>query len=188
MVTIGSFTILSVDGYFSGPNGEIDWFKNQDEEDRKFACRSSQQASLFMLGRTTYELMASYWPTAMAQKNDPVVAKVMNDTPKIVFSKTMLPVSNGPVWKNVTVKKEINRDEILQIKERAKGPITILGSGSVVRQFADLGLIDEFGFMIVPVLLGTGKCLFGNIHRKGLRLTDANLFKNGKVYLKYEAE
>ncbi|HTY14904.1 MAG TPA: dihydrofolate reductase family protein [Methanoregulaceae archaeon] len=183
MGIITSFTIVSVDGYFAGPNGEIDWFKNSDEEDRLFAAESSQGSSTLVFGRTTYEMMASYWPTPDATRNDPVTAGVLNNAQKIVFSKTMKPVKDGAVWKNVRVVHEINPADIAILKE--KGDIGILGSGSIVRQFSNLGLIDEYGLLVVPVVLGAGKYLFMDVKKIDLELTGSRIFKNGKVFLKY---
>lgn len=183
MGIITSFTIVSVDGYFAGPNGEIDWFKNADEEDRLFSAESAKGSGTLVFGRTTYEMMASYWPTAGAARDDPVTARALNNAPKIVFSKTMEPVRDRPVWKNVRVVREINPAEIAALKE--KGDIGILGSGSIVRQFSNLGLIDEYSLLIVPVVLGAGKYLFGDVKKIDLKLTGSRVFKNGKVLLKY---
>jgi dihydrofolate reductase len=128
-------------------------------------------------------MMASYWPTADAFRNDPVTAGVMNNVPKIVFSKTMKPVPDGPVWKNVRVVHDINPREIATLKEQ--GNYGILGSGSIVRQLANLGLIDEFSLLVVPVVLGTGKYLFRDVKKTELNLVESRIFKNGKVFLKY---
>ena len=88
--------------------------------------------------------MAGYWPTPDAVRNDPVIAGVMNHAPKIVFSKTMKPVKDGPVWKNVTVLQEINPEEIRGMKKKAGGDMVILGSGLIVQQLSNFGLIDEY--------------------------------------------
>jgi dihydrofolate reductase len=63
MRKIISFTIVSVDGYFAGPNGEIDWFKNEnDDEDSEFSLDASKSSGTLIFGHTTYEMMAGYWP------------------------------------------------------------------------------------------------------------------------------
>jgi dihydrofolate reductase len=179
------FTHVSVDGYFAGPNGEIDWFKNQDDEDRKFSAEASKGSGTLIFGHTTYEMMAAYWPTPEAMKGNPDVARVMNATPKIVFSKTMKPVKDGPLWKNVRVFREINREEILKLKEEAERDFVILGSGSVVQQFARLGLIDEYQLMVNPVILGAGKYLFKDVNRMNLKLLEERTFGNGRIFLRY---
>ena len=185
MGKIGSFTHVSLDGYFAGPNGEIDWFKNQDEEDRKFSVKASKPSGTLIFGHTTYEMMAAYWPTPEAMKANPDVAEVMNTTPKIVFSRTMKPVKDGPVWKNIRVFPGIRREEILRLKEEAERDFVILGSGSIVQQFAKLGLIDEFQLMVNPIILGEGKYLFQGVDRMNLELLETRAFRNGKVFLRY---
>ena len=185
MGKIGSFTHVSLDGFFAGPHGEIDWFKDQDEEDREFSAQASRQSGTLIFGRTTYEMMAAFWPTPKAMKSNPHVARVMNATPKIVFSRTMGPVEDGPVWKNMRVIRDIKRDEILKLKHEAERDFVILGSGSVVQQFARLGLIDEYQLMVNPVILGAGKYLFEGVNRTNLRLLESRAFRNGKVFLRY---
>jgi dihydrofolate reductase len=185
MRKIVAFTMVSVDGFFAGPNGEIDWFKTEDDEDREFSAKQSESSSLLIFGRTTYELMAGFWATPEAIQSNPSVAEVMNKTPKIVFSKTLQPVKEGPLWKNVTISREINPYEILQLKKEGEGNIAILGSGTVVRQFACLGLIDEYGLMVIPVILGTGKYLFRDVNRINLECLGIETFRNGRVLLRY---
>jgi dihydrofolate reductase len=186
MKKIIAFTLVSVDGYFAGPNGEIDWFKTEnDDEFIEFTHEGSRLSETLIFGRTTYEMMARYWPTPDAIRNDPIMAGVMNSTLKIVFSKTLKPVKDGPVWKNIRVIHEIKPEEIVSLKEQGNGTIAILGSGTIVQQFANHGLIDEYQLMIVPVILGAGKYLFKDFARRNLKLTESRTFRNGKVFLKY---
>ena len=184
MRKIAAFTIISLDGYFAGPNGEIDWFKNNDDEDNLFAVESANPSATLLFGRTTYEMMAGFWPTPDAVKASPSVANTMNNAPKIVFSKTLKP-KEGPVWKNVTVVPEINREGIIELKKQAGGDMVILGSGSIVRQLANLGLIDEYQLLVNPIILGSGKYLFNDVNRTNLKLLESRSFGSGKVLLRY---
>jgi dihydrofolate reductase len=184
MGMITSFTHVSVDGYFAGPNGEIDWLKPGDEADREFSEKASAGPGTLVFGRTTYEMMRSYWPTPEAIGGHPVTAGRMNKGPKVVFSKTMKPVDDGPVWKNVRVLRQIAPEEILAFSEESGGMV-ILGSGTIVRQFANLGLIDEFQLMVNPIVLGEGKYLFRDVHRMNLHLIESRVLTNGKVFLRY---
>ena len=186
MGRIGSFTHMSVDGYFAGPEGEIDWFKSQDEEAVAFSAETSKSSGTLVFGRTTYEMMAAYWPTPEAAKDNPGVAGAMNRTPKIVFSRNMKPVKDGPVWKNVRVVREITREGILKLKEETGGDWVILGSGSIVQQFGRLGLMDEDQLMVNPVILGAGKYLFRDVNRTNLKLLESRVFRNGRVFLRYK--
>ncbi len=82
------FVMVSLDGFFEGPNREIDWH-NVDEEFNEFAINQLNDVDTLLFGRVTYQLMASYWPTQSAKESDPIVADKMNNLPKIVFSKTL---------------------------------------------------------------------------------------------------
>ena len=187
MGKIVSFTLVSVDGYFAGPNGEIDWFKGEnDDEASEFSQEVSKSSGTLVFGRTTYEMMAGYWPTPDALKTDQVMAGMMNNSPKMVFSKSMKPVKDGPVWKNVRILPEINPQEIARLKSREKGNIAILGSGTIVRQFSNLGLIDEYQLMVVPVVLGAGKYLFQDVKKMNLKLLEERRFRSGRIFLRYE--
>lgn len=184
MRKIIAFTLVSVDGYFAGPNGEIDWF-NHDDEDNKFSAEQAKPSTTLIFGHTTYEMMKSYWPTSVALKNDPIVAGIMNGVSKIVFSKSMKSVEDGPVWKNTRVFHGINPEAIATLKDQGDGDITILGSGTIVQQFARLGLIDEYCLLVTPVVLGNGKYLFKGVDRMNLHLLETRTFRNGKVFLRY---
>ena len=185
MRKLGAFTIVSLDGYFAGPNGEIDWFKNSDEEDKRFSAENADPSSTLVFGRTTYELMKSFWPTPFAIQSDPAVAGVMNNAQKIVFSRTMKQEPDGPVWKHVRVIREMTPETIVRLKAEPGGDLVILGSGSIVRQLANLGLIDEYGLFVHPVILGSGKYLFEGVKKTSLKLIGSRALGSGKVFLKY---
>jgi dihydrofolate reductase len=104
--------LISLDGFFEGPNKEIDWH-NVDDEFNKFANEFLDSVDLLLFGRITYELMASYWPTENAIKDDPMVANRMNSISKIVFSKTL----DKAEWINTKLIKENVVDEILKLKQ-----------------------------------------------------------------------
>ncbi len=179
------FNLVSLDGYFAGPKGEIDWH-NTDDEFSKFAIEQIQTFKTLIFGRVTYELMASYWPTPEAIKNDPIVANQLNTLPKIVFSKTLKKVKENKIWKNVKLFKTINPEEIKKLKLNSGGDITILGSGTIVQAFTNLGLIDEYRLLVNPIVLGHGKPMFKNIKNQlKLKLLKTRKFKNGNVLLYY---
>jgi dihydrofolate reductase len=176
---------MSIDGFFAGLNGEIDWFKviEKDNEWDKYTHSQAGSDNTLIFGHTTYEMMKYYWPTPEAIKNDPEMAKSVNESPKIVFSKKLKSVKEEPRWKNITLYHEINPDEIIKLKK--KNAMTILGSGSIVQQFANLGLIDEYFLVVVPLILGSGKCLFKDVKKLNLKLIEAKTFKNGIVLLHF---
>ncbi len=188
MRNIHVFNYVTLDGFFAGPRGEIDWFKNirRDDELDEYSHSQSRAGGTLIFGRTTYEMMKAYWPTKEAITLDPEMAKTMDESQKIVFSKTLSNVSESPTWKNVRLFHDITREGILDLKKHEKNDFVILGSGSVVQQFANLGLIDEYQLLVVPVVLGAGKNLFDNVTTTTLELLDARSFSNGIVMLKYK--
>ncbi len=185
MGKIISFTHVTVDGFFAGPKGEIDWFGHQDEEDRQFAAEASRGSGTLVFGRTTYDLMRAFWPTPEAARSNPDVAEVMGSAPKIVFSRTLKAVKDAPGWENTRVIPEITRESVLNLKKESGRGLAILGSGSIVQQFSRLDLIDEYQLMVNPVLLGTGKYLFKDVNRSSLKLLESRTFRNGRVFLRY---
>ena len=136
-----------------------------------------------MFGRITYELMASYWPTPKAIKNDPIVAEGMNSMPKVVFSRTLDKAS----WNNTKLVKDDIAAEVRKMKKEPGLGMVIMGSASIVSQLAQEGLIDEYQIVINPLVLGKGKAMFDTIKEKlTLKQTKTRTFGNGNVLLCYE--
>jgi dihydrofolate reductase len=187
LTRVTAFVHLTLDGCFAGPRGEIDWFKaiKSDTEYEAYTHDQSESGNTLIFGRTTYEIMKSYWPTPAAIASDPRMAQVVNTNPKIVFSTTLRSVAEGPNWKNITLLQEIDPADIARRKAQAGADFTILGSGTVVRQFGNLGLIDEYCLVIVPIVLGAGKPLFQNVKQTSLELLEFRSFKNGLALLRY---
>jgi dihydrofolate reductase len=180
------FNLITVDGFFAGPKGEIDWH-NYDEEMGAHSVEQMKTLGALIFGKTTYDLMASYWPTPEGIKSEPVVAGIMNSIPKIVFSKTLKEVKDGKIWKNVYVFHEIRPEEIIQMKKKEDKDIAIFGSGEIVQQLTALGLIDEYRLVVNPLFLGQGKLLLTNIGTKrNLKLIATRVFQNGNVLLNYQ--
>lgn len=128
-------------------------------------------------------MMASYWPTSNAIKNDPIVAERMNNADKIVFSRTLKKVE----WNNTRLVKHNIEEEIRKMKQMPGKDMTLLGSGSILTQFAEQGLIDEYQIMVDPFVLGDGTPIFKGIkHTLNLKLTRTRTFKSGAVLLCYQ--
>ena len=179
------FNNVTLDGYFAGINGDFSWAHsgNDDVEFNAFVAENASGGGQLLFGRITYELMASYWPTPNAIKNDPIVAEGMNSMPKVVFSRTLDKVS----WSNTKLVKGDIASEVRKLKEEPGKGMAILGSGSIVSQLAPEGLIDEYQLLVNPVVLGTGRTMFDGIKEKlNLKLTKTRTFGNGKVFLCYE--
>jgi dihydrofolate reductase len=176
------FMLTTLDGFFEGPDREIDWH-NVDQEFNDFAIDQLNSVDVLLFGRVTYQLMAGYWPTPAAKADDPIVAKKMNTSPKIVFSKTLSRVD----WQNTRLVKENFVEEILKLKGQPGKDMIIFGSSDLAITFIGHGLIDEYRIMINPVALGGGKSIFKGIQEKlDLTLLKTRTFKSGNVLLYYE--
>src|SRR5689334_15159403 len=138
--------MVSLDGFFAGPNGELDWHV-VDEEFNEFAIDQLNAMDALIFGRVTYEGMLSYWPTQIAIENDPEIADKMNTLPKLVFSKTLDRVEWGQ-WDNARLIKGDIGEEIAKLKQQPGKDMVIFGSGSIVSTLAQLGLIDEYRILI----------------------------------------
>lgn len=130
--------------------------------------------------------MESYWPTVVKNPtgNKPTddFAVLIDDIPKIVYSRTLKNV----VWKNSILKKEINKEEILELKQQT-GKNIFVGSPGLIVALAKLDLIDEFQLGVQPTVLGSGLTLFKNIKdRIDLKLLKTKTFGCGAVFLFYE--
>ena len=176
------FNMVTLDGFFAGPNGEIDWH-NVDEEFNEFAIDQLKTAGGLIFGRVTYQLMAGYWPTAAALSDDPVVADRMNSIAKIVFSRTL----DQADWNDTRLVKEDAAGEISRLKQQPGKDLFIFGSANLASTFTNLDLIDEYRIMVSPVILGKGRPLFEGIQAKlDLELLNTKTFRNGNVLLYYE--
>ncbi len=176
---------VSLDGYFEGPGGSLDWHLVDEELHRHFNDRL-RSMSAFLDGRVSHELMASYWPTADA---DPEVspaeaefAGIWRDMPKYVFSRTL----DKADW-NAKVLHAVDPDEIRALKAQPGGDM-VVGGATIADEFRRLGLIDRYELYVMPVILGAGRPLFSASGvRSDLRLKETRQFTNGVVLLSYEA-
>jgi dihydrofolate reductase len=179
------FNHVSLDGYFVDRNGDMSWAKadHQDAEWDAFVAGNASGGGVLVFGRVTYELMAGFWPTPFAIENMPAVAAGMNSMPKVVFSRTLDHVS----WNNTTLVKSDPAAEMRKMKRAQGEGMVILGSGSIVSQLAQEGLIDEYHVVVNPLVLGEGRTMFDGVKEKlRLKLTKTRAFGNGNVVLCYE--
>jgi dihydrofolate reductase len=188
--------LVSLDGYFEGPNRELDWFV-VEEEFLEYAKDLLRSVDTILFGRITYEGMASYWPTPAAADNDPTITHKMNNLSKVVFSKTLSTVDPIIIgWNNSRLIKGNIAEEIRKMKEEGGLPagqagkdMVIFGSGSIVSALTRLGLIDEYRIIVNPVILGKGNPLFNGIKDKfNLELIKTKTLKSGVVIFYYQPE
>ncbi len=179
-----SFNMVTLDGFFEGPDHDINWH-NVDGEFNDFAVNQLSEVDTLLFGRVTYQLMASYWPTPSAITDDPIVADLMNRLPKIVFSKTL----GKAEWTNTRLIKDHIAEEILKLKQQPGKDLALFGSANLISTLMQLDLIDEHRIMINPVILGSGNPLFKRAKDKlNLRLLKTRAFGNGNVLLCYQPD
>jgi len=157
-----------------------------DEETFQHFNDLLSNADALIYGRITYQLMESYWPSVVKNPtgNKPMdeFAVLIDNISKIVFSRTLKNVD----WKNTHLKKEIIKEEVLELKQQT-GKNIIVGSPSLIVALTQLDLIDEYQLVVQPIVLGSGLPLFKNITDKfDLKLLKTKTFGCGAVALYYE--
>ena len=169
------FNRISIDGFFAGPNGEIDWFIADLELDKALHEMGQLGVSppdTVLLGRVTYQLFESFWPKVAADPGSSREARIMADElnrmTKVVFSKTLKDVS----WQNTRIVEGNITEEVKRLKQETGSDILIFGSGTIVQQLTSEGLIDEYLLAVTPVILGTGKQLFKGVKKLNFRLLE----------------
>lgn len=178
---------VTLDGFMSGPDCELDWhFQSWTNDMADSLYEQLSKADTILLGRITYNAMAKYWPFKAKDlsfpREDIAFAEMMNNYTKLVFSKTLLKAS----WNNSILVTGDVEEEIAKLKKGPGKDMIIYGSGKVVTALINSGLVDEYQLWIHPVLIGTGKPLFKNLHEKiPMKLFKTKTFANGVTILYY---
>lgn len=178
---------VSLDGFVTGPNGEMDWIIHTEEE-QNYVTDLLNTVDTVLFGRVTYQMMESFWPTVPSH---PVLSKSkyhaehavwIEKTEKIVFSKTLDKVE----WSNSRLVKEHIAEEVAKMKQQPGKNIVMIASSGLAQTFMQLGLIDEYRINVNPIVVGGGRPLFKNIKdRIDLKLAEAKTFRSGVVGLVY---
>jgi dihydrofolate reductase len=177
------FDNVSLDGFFTDEKKDMSWAHKWDEEWTAFAGGNAGGDGELLFGRVTYEMMAAFWPTPKAEATLPQVAAGMNRMRKTVFSRTLEKVG----WQNTTLVKGDLEAEVKKMKQQPGPDLVIMGSGTIVSQLTQAGLIDEYQIVVNPIVLGKGRTLFETVDGKvNLKLTKTRAFKNGNVVMWYE--
>lgn len=158
-----------------------------DEETLEYFTHLTREADLQVFGRKTYQLMVPYWPEVLknqsATKADTEFARAFDSIKKLVFSRTLA----GADDRNTRVVRTNLRDEILRLKQEP-GKNMLVGGVDIPSQLIELGLVDEYRFVVGPVIAGAGRRLLEGVslrERLQLRLVDSKIFKSGRVALRY---
>jgi dihydrofolate reductase len=173
-----AWDMITVDGYFEGPEkGELDWFRFDDELE-KYILETQESAETLLFGRITYEMMAAYWPSAEGR-----IADFMNSVEKYVFSRTLEKVD----WNKTTLVKDNAAQEVEKLKQQPGGDIFIFGSADFTTTLTKNRLIDEYRIGLNPLVLGRGIPLFQEGEEKlDLKLVESMPLRSGLVILHYQ--
>jgi dihydrofolate reductase len=176
---------VSLDGVMEAPGGGED-FKHggwsfeisRGDEGDQFKLDETLSSEALLLGRVTYEGFAAAWPSREGE-----FADKFNTMPKYVVSSTL----EEPEWNNSTVLKGDVAEEIAKLKVEQDGDIVVHGSARLVQALLEHDLVDELRLMVFPLVLGSGKRLFGETSdKKALRLLDSKMVGDGVAILIYE--
>jgi dihydrofolate reductase len=180
---------VSLDGVMEAPERWTLQFGSEEQE--RFKYDELAAADALLLGRTTYEGFAAAWPGMMDQYEGPrraelgEYAAMMNGYPKYVVSTTL----EEPLgWNNSTLIEGNVAEGVSDLKRQDGKNILVFGSGQLVNTLMRHDLVDEYRIMVFPIVLGSGKRLFGDGSgtTKALRLVDTKTFASGVVVLSYE--
>jgi dihydrofolate reductase len=195
MRRIVMFNWATADGYFAGPDGSLEWVV-PDEEQSKAAAESMPAFDTILFGRRTYELFEGFWPHAVDDSptvpdpHDPgrrsrehrAIAIWLNETNKLVFSRTLKDVT----WRNSRLVHELDPRAIETMKRQPGKDMIVFGSGSIVSQLTQHGLIDEYQLVVCPIFLGSGRPLLSGVSKSvRLDLLEAKAYPSGDVLLRY---
>ena len=195
MRRIVTFNWVTADGYFAGSDGNLDWVVPDDEQ-AKAAAAGIPRFDTVLFGRVTYQLFDGFWRHAVddsATALDPhrpgqrshehrAIGVWLNETAKLVFSRTLQDVT----WKNSRLLRKLDPHEIERMKTQPGKDMMLFGSGSIVSQLTEHGLIDEYQFAVCPVLLGRGRPLLSEVSRiSRLDLVETTRYPSGDVMLRY---
>jgi dihydrofolate reductase len=186
MRKIISLMHISLDGFCAGPNGEMDWI-TMNNEIMKDVTGHLERTDTALYGRTTYQMMESYWPTIPSDpsstQEEKQHAEWVENIQKIVFSKSLSEVH----WNNTRLIKKNIMEEMTEMKAQPGKDMMIFGSPRLVHTFMEMGLIDEYLLNINPVAIGEGIPFFKNLEdRLRLKLSAHKIYESGVVSLQYE--
>ena len=174
---------ISLDGVMEDPTGNEQYehggWSNRyyDEELQKLAAENMSKGNPLLLGRVTYQMFASVFS---AQSGG--FADAMNAFPKYVVSTTLKQAD----WNNSTLIQGNVVDELIRLKQEDGADIAVIGSGTLVQTLMAHDLVDEYSILVFPVVLGSGKRLFGDVSKTSLKLIEAKPLHSGIVMLSYQ--
>jgi dihydrofolate reductase len=183
--------IVSLDGYYTGPGGDV-MVMPMDQAFDAYNAERLRAAKTLLLGRTTYEGFRSFWPSVDGDPNwSPTnweVSRRNNTIDKVVVSDSLTAEETGP-WRDTTriVSRADAHQRVAELKRRAGGDVLVFGSHTLWKDLLANGLVDELHLMIGPVVLGAGTPVFEGPPPGALRLIDAHTWDgSGNVLVRYQ--
>lgn len=182
MRTLNVFNSVTLDGYFTGPGGDMSWAHRNDPEWIAFTQSNARGDGMMLFGRKTYDMMMSFWPTPAAMQMMPEVANRMNSAQKLVFSRTLTEVT----WENTKLVSGDIVEAVRKLKAESGMDMLLMGSGEIISQLTAAKLIDGYQIVTVPVIIGSGRTMFeGVTERVNLERTKTQSFSNGNIVTWY---
>ncbi|WP_408011518.1 dihydrofolate reductase family protein [Pseudalkalibacillus sp. A8] len=182
---------VSVDGYFASLNDAtfgMDWFVQDSEVDKAVRAGDKGDVDTLILGGITYRGFERSWVPVLNDLNAPkemkAVAEELTKMTKVVFSKQLKEVT----WENTKLYDGNLAEVVRKLKDGEGSDILIMGSGTIVQQLTNEGLIDEYLFIVTPVVAGEGKPLFKDVKERNLKLLETREFRSGNVLLHYKTD
>jgi dihydrofolate reductase len=177
--------IVSLDGYIEGPNGELDWFPDDNPQFERYADEMIDSVGVALYGRRSYEAMLRYWPAAERNPRTPsdlAFAKRMNALPKVVLSRSL----ERAEWNNTTIVRDNVKETLLELKRQPGKPVVAWAGAGLVATLAEHDLVDEYRVIVCPVVLGGGTPLFSKKLETRLQLVRTAQLGSSVVVLCYE--
>ena len=180
---------VSLDGYVTDKNGQLDFFTNLTPEQNTYSdhdqLKFMETIDTILLGRKTYELFVEFWPGATTDKE--VIADKLNETKKIVFSDTLTTAPWGQ-WAEAEIISSEAAAAIKKLKSLPGKNMVMWGSISLAQSLMKENVIDEYHIQLCPVLTGGGRKLFPeSLDFSQLKLLEVRQYNTGTVFLNYEA-
>lgn len=175
---------ITLDGFFAGEGGSIDWFIHDPAVDQ--AAHELMHPDTLVFGRVTYQQFEAFWPHVAADPDVPAqmraIGAELDQLQKVVFSRSLTEVT----WQNSTLVAGDVAQQVTKLAREDGADIAVFGSGTIVRALARDGLVDEYLLILTPALLGSGQLLFEDIDEADLELLAVRSFDSGNVLLHYQ--
>lgn len=182
---------MSLDGFTSGVNEQLDWLVPHATRPESFPIfrRLRERCDTVLVGRVNYEGFFGYWPKVKddpkASPNDVEISRFLDDVPKVVFSRTLREVT----WKNARLAKGSAAEEVSALKRAPGKEILIQNSTRLAQSLLGAGLVDELQITVAPVVLGAGRALFAGVPKRiDLELAEQTRFDDGTFVVRYDVK